>query len=71
MMAFADGARSATSTVVEWINVAALSSLQSPHGVYQVVAAMAQERFKRSHQIKYTFETVNGERNPAIRIVPR
>jgi hypothetical protein len=46
-------------------------SLQSPHGVYQVVAAMAQERFKRSHQIKYTFETVNGERNPAIRITPR
>lgn len=46
-------------------------SLQAPHGVYQVVADMAQARFKKSHQIKYVFETVNGERNPAIRITPR
>jgi hypothetical protein len=46
-------------------------SLQAPHGVYQVVAAMAQERFKRSFMIKYTFDTIAGQRNPAIRMVAR
>ena len=56
---------------LEGLNNRPPSSLQAPHGVYEVVAAMAQERFKRSHLIKYTFEEVNGERNPAIRIVPR
>jgi len=42
-------------------------SRQAPHGVYQVVAELAQRKFGNIARITYSFRTIQGgERNPAI-----